>query len=134
MTSKAVLIRNIAGGLAIAVIAGVLISQYLTTSQFTRLADEIDRTPIRVDQSVLESYTGTYELRPGFRVNVTATETGLLAQATNQTQVAFHPATQTVFFNDITPLLMKFEQDEQGNVTGFQALEPGRNRLAVRVE
>ena len=70
----------------------------------------------------------------GFVVEVTMLDGRLFAQATQQQRVEFHPATERIFFNDITPLLLKFEADADGQVQSFLALEPGRTRVATRIE
>ena len=120
--------------MAIAIAAALLPFgfQYFRSSEFTSVLGTIDRQKVPVDPRVLEDYVGIYQLRPGFEVEVTAFNGKLFAQATSQQRIEFHPASDTVFFNDVTSLLMQFERDERGEVVRFRALEPGWTRVASR--
>ena len=126
------------GILIIVVVVGVLLVpfaiQYFESSEYASVSQSISREKVSVDPRVLERYVGTYQLREGFVVEVTTLDGRLFAQATQQQRVEFHPATERVFFNDITPLLLKFEADADGQVQSFLALEPGRTRVATRIE
>ena len=123
---------------AIALIAGAVLIpfalQFFESSGYTSVSESITRQRVPLDPRMLEEYVGTYRLRPGFEVVVTAIDGTLFAQATQQQRVEFHAASDTVFFNDITPLLLQFERDSRGEVRRFRALEPGRTRIATKVE
>ncbi len=108
--------------------------QYSESSQYTTLSKSISRQKVSIDPDTLSDYVGTYQLRSDFVVEVTVLNGKLFAQGTQQQRVEFHPASESVFFNDITPLLLKFERDDEGIVRRFLALEPGRTRVAVRLE
>ena len=107
--------------------------QYFESSEYASVSESISREKVSVDPLVLERYVGTYQLREGFVVEVTTLDGRLFAQATQQQRVEFHPATEKIFFNDITPLLLKFESDADDQVQSFLALEPGRTRVATRI-
>ena len=108
--------------------------QYFESSEYSSVFKSITRQRVPVDAQVLKDYVGTYQLRPGFNVEVTSFNGKLFAQATSQQRIEFHAASDAVFFNDITPPLMKFERDDEGEVIRFRALEPGRSRVAVKIE
>ncbi len=112
----------------------ILADQYFQSSEYTRVLDNTERKKISVSPDLLAQYVGVYQLKPGFDVTVTQQGERLFAQATNQVRVEFYPASETLFFNDITPLLMQFERSASGNVDRFRALEPGRNRVATRLQ
>lgn len=67
-------------------------------------------------------------------MEVTTSNGGLFARATGQQRIEFHPVSEAVFFNDITPLLIKFEREDEGEVLRLRVLEPGRTRIAVKAE
>ncbi len=107
--------------------------QYFESSEYTSVSRLISREQVPVDPFTLEDYVGIYHLRPGFEVEVSTLNGRLFAQATQQQRVEFHPASDSIFFNDITPLLLHFERDDEGEVVRFLALEPGRTRVATKM-
>ena len=106
--------------------------QYFDASEFTTVSRSITREKVPIAPGILADYVGTYRLRADFAVEVTVSDGKLFAQGTQQQKIEFHPASETVFFNEITPLLMKFERNGEGNVHQFRVLEPGQTRVAVR--
>ncbi len=66
-----------------------LYDSWVNSSEFARVSDSIDRKPIRLENTLLEAYAGTYELRPGFAVDISHASGRLYAQATNQQKIRF---------------------------------------------
>ncbi len=108
-------------------------NQYSRSSEYSRVMETITLNRVPINSNLLIEYAGRYQLKVGFEVSVTQEDGRIFAQATDQQRVEFYPASETVFFNEITPLLMKFERDDNGAVEHFLALEPGRNRVASRI-
>ena len=91
------------------------------------------RQPAAIDTAVYAAYEGTYSLRSNFQVEISQEDGRLFAQGTQQAKVEFFPASETVFYNEITPMLLRFDSADEGVVRGFDALEAGRTRRAVRI-
>lgn len=117
----------------------VLVTSYafydltMDSSEYSRVSGSIERQAVAIDDGYLSSYVGTYQLRPGFEVEVSYSKGSLYAQATNQNKIEFLPASNTVFFNEVTPMLLKFEPEPSGMVNQFKVLEAGRSRYAQRI-
>ena len=57
-------------------------------------------TTTTVADSVLQSYTGEYELAPDFSITVTREGSHLFGQGTGQPKFELYPETQTKFFSE----------------------------------
>jgi len=67
---------------------------------------------ITVDEDVLQSYTGTYELVPGFNIVITRVGGHLFGQATGQPQFELFPTSDTDFYLKVTEAKARFDTDE----------------------
>lgn len=57
-----------------------------------------DKVVIQLPTSVLEQYVGTYEIKPGFDINIKLEGNQLIAQATGQPAFQIHPESENKFF------------------------------------
>jgi len=64
---------------------------------------------ISIDPKLLDTYTGRYELAPGFIITVTREDDHLGAQATNQAKFPIYPETDHSFFAKIAAIDITFE-------------------------
>ena len=73
-------------------------------------------TTTSVADSVLQTYTGEYELVPGFSIAVTREGGHLFGQGTGQPKFELYPETQTKFFLKVVDAKMEFIKDDKGQV------------------
>ncbi len=89
----------------------------------------VEKEAIVVASNILEKYIGTYELQPGFTIEITAKGNQIFAQATGQGQFEIYPESETEFFFKVVPAQIVFTTDESGMAQsltlhqGGQALE-----------
>lgn len=69
-----------------------------------------------VPESLLESYTGRYELMPNFILTITKQGKRLFAQATGQPKIEALPESQTKFFSKEINGTIEFVKDENGKI------------------
>lgn len=77
-----------------------------------------------IDDKILTSYVGDYELAPGFILTITKEGSQLIAQATGQGAVPIYPKSNDEFYYKIVDAQLKFytnESNEVESVTLFQA-------------
>jgi CubicO group peptidase (beta-lactamase class C family) len=67
----------------------------------------------------LNTYLGTYELKPGFDLVITRDGTHLAGQATGQPKLALLAESPTIFFSTDVDAKVEFEKDDKGAVTGL---------------
>jgi CubicO group peptidase (beta-lactamase class C family)/uncharacterized protein YneR len=72
---------------------------------------------IQVDEKILSSYTGEYELQQGFTITVTKEGKRLLAQATGQPQFELFATSETNWFLKVVDAQVEFVKDAAGKVT-----------------
>ncbi len=56
----------------------------------------------QIDEALLESYTGTYQLAPGFNIVITRKEMQLIGQATGQSAFELYPKSENEFYLTVT--------------------------------
>ncbi len=72
---------------------------------------------VSVAPAILASYTGTYQLRPGFDIAITLENGQLSAQATGQPKFPIFAESQTKFFLKVVDAQIEFVKDAAGQVT-----------------
>jgi hypothetical protein len=85
------------------------------------------RTVITVDQAVLKTYAGEYELAPGFVLTVTVEGDRIMTQATGQSKVEIFPSSPTEFFLKVVDAQLTFVKDASGAVTHLVLHQGGRD-------
>jgi CubicO group peptidase (beta-lactamase class C family) len=88
---------------------------------------------VAVDPKVLETYVGTYQLRPGYDLVVTVEDGHLMTQATGQGKVPVQAESETKFFPPF-PAEIEFFKDEQGKVTHLVVTQGGNKMTAPRTK
>lgn len=81
---------------------------------------------IQVDERVLSSYTGEYELQAGFTITVTKEGNKLFAQATGQPQFELFATSQTHWFLKVVDAQVEFVKDAAGKVTNLVLNQGGQ--------
>jgi CubicO group peptidase (beta-lactamase class C family) len=76
-----------------------------------------ERKIIDVSPKTLETYTGTYQMRPGFDMVVTLENGQLMTQATGQGKIPIFAESETKFFPKVIDAEIEFFKGEAGKVT-----------------
>jgi CubicO group peptidase (beta-lactamase class C family) len=85
-----------------------------------RASDTVtERKEVSVPPAVLQQYAGTYQLRPGFNLTITAQDGRLWAQATGQGRFSLSAESQTKFFSKDIDIQLEFSKDDKGSVTSL---------------
>jgi hypothetical protein len=80
---------------------------------------------VTVADSVLQSYTGQYELAPKFILTITKEGNNLFGQATGQGKLQIFPETQSKFFLKTVDAEVEFIKDDKGQVTKLVLYQNG---------
>ena len=88
---------------------------------------------ITVSPSVLESYVGTYELRPSFNIVVTLEDGQLMMQVTGQLKVPLFAESETEFFLKVVDAQVEFFKNEKGEVTHLMLHQNGRDTKGANI-
>jgi len=83
--------------------------------------------PISIDDTILESYVGKYELAPTFHIEITKKESQLFLQATNQPRFQVYPSSENEFFLKVVKASITFNKDEAGKVKSLTLHQNGRD-------
>jgi CubicO group peptidase (beta-lactamase class C family) len=90
------------------------------------------RVAIKVDNAVLDTYTGEYQLAPNMSFKIERGPEGLTLEPTGQPKVPLSAETETDFFLTVVDATLKFVKDESGKVTGLEFTQAGRTTKGVR--
>jgi uncharacterized protein YneR len=78
---------------------------------------------VNIDPQVLNQYVGEYEINPQFHVKVQREGNRLVGIAPGSPKLTFYAETEKDFYSKGQYLIIHFQKDESGKVTGFQ-MEP----------
>lgn len=92
------------------------------------------REAVELDPALLDRYLGTYELVPGFQIEVTREGDQLYAQATAQPRFEIFPESETRFFLEVVDAVVEFHGIEDGRADGLTLYQGGREMPGRRVE
>ncbi|MFZ1675907.1 MAG: serine hydrolase, partial [Saprospiraceae bacterium] len=82
---------------------------------------------LMVDENILSSYEGTYELVPGFDIVITRELDQLFAQATGQNKFEIFPKTTTDFYYKVVDAQIVFNKNAEGIVESLTLHQNGRD-------
>ena len=89
---------------------------------------------VLVPAEVLESYTGTYELTPNFKIVIKVKDNQLFAKATGQPEFPVFPINETRFFYKVVEAEIEFYKAENGEVESLTLFQGGREMPGKKVE
>ncbi|MFH0759467.1 MAG: serine hydrolase [Bacteroidota bacterium] len=81
---------------------------------------------IKLDQKIMERYSGVYEINPGFDITITLEGEKLMSQATGQQKFQIFPESQTKFFLKIVDAQIEFIESNDGNFDSFILYQGGQ--------
>jgi len=88
---------------------------------------------ITVDQGILQTYVGDYELQPGFIITVTAENSDLSVQATGQPMIGTKPVSNTKFRLVGVDAEIEFLSKDDGGINALKLNQNGRVMEAPRM-
>jgi len=89
------------------------------------IADVINE--IKVDEAILETYVGKYELAPSFIITVTREGTQLMTQATGQQKLPVFPKSENEFYLKVVDAQLTFNKNDEGTIESLTLHQNGRN-------
>ena len=88
---------------------------------------------IVIDETILESYVGKYELAPGFILTVTKEGNQLKTQATGQDRVDIFPKTENIFYLKVVVAQLTFNKNEDGVVESVTLNQNGQEIVGKKL-
>jgi len=85
-----------------------------------------------VPLELLKEYTGNYELKPGFVIEITLEDNKLMAQATGQEKFQIFPSSQIRFFWKVVDAEIEFIRNENGLVDSVILYQGGQEIKGTR--
>ena len=99
-----------------------------------RLKEDNPIKAIVVDDKILESYVGNYELASDFFITITKTESQLIAQATGQSEILIFPKSNTIFYLNDVEAELRFNINNEGKVESLTLFQGGQQLEGKRME
>ncbi len=88
---------------------------------------------VDVDDTILETYVGKYELVPGFEITITKEEKKLFLQATGQPKFQVYPSSEKDFFLKVVKASITFNKDDKGNIKSLTLHQGGIDQEAKKL-
>ncbi|MFK5973649.1 MAG: serine hydrolase [Flavobacteriaceae bacterium] len=89
---------------------------------------------ISINEKVLETYTGKYQLAPNFILSISKDGNQLKAQATGQAEVSVFPKTENVFYYKVVEAQLTFNQNEEGEIESVTLNQGGMELIGKKIE
>lgn len=90
------------------------------------IESERPKEDITINEDILSTYIGDFELQPGFIINISENDGKLLAQATGQPQVELNPLSETEFEIVGVEAKIKFIPNKGKNIELFKLHQGGQ--------
>ncbi len=88
---------------------------------------------ISVDNALLESYEGKYELAPGINITISAHDGQLKAQVTGNRELPIFPKSNNVFYYQVEQAQLTFNENKNGVVESMTLLQPAQERILKKL-
>jgi len=88
---------------------------------------------ITIDDKVLQSYVGNYELSPGFVITVSKDGNQIKAKATGQEEYEFYPKSESIFYAKEVDIQISFNLDKDGQVMSLTLLAGGQESTGLKL-
>lgn len=89
---------------------------------------------ITLENSVLESYTGKYQLAPAFFITISKKDNQLFIQATNQPEFEIYPSSINEFFLKVVEATIVFNANDSGEIESLILNQNGQTLPGKKVE
>ena len=87
-----------------------------------------------VDDAILVSYIGKYELQPGFIIEITKEGSQLSGQASGQPKAEIYPKSDTAFYLKVVEAQIHFNANKEGVVESLTLKQGGQEMVAKKLE
>jgi CubicO group peptidase (beta-lactamase class C family) len=87
---------------------------------------------VKVDEQILQTYTGTYEIVPGFNIVITRDGSRLFGQATGQGQFELFPKSTSEFYLKVVEARVEFKSGSDG-IMGMTLYQNGQVMPGKRI-
>ena len=118
-------------------ITGLEFKSGITPYEYWKKVDKestVSSKEIKIDEKILKSYVGVYEISPNFSIVVSVKDGALKAQATGQAEFDLYAESETRFFLKVVEVQMDFVKDGQGKVTHLVLHQGGQDVKANKVK
>jgi tetratricopeptide (TPR) repeat protein len=88
---------------------------------------------VTVEDDILESYVGKYELAPGFVLTVSKYNSQLKAQATGQSEQPIFPKSKNVFYYKVVEAQLTFNLNEDGIIESVTLFQGGQEIFGKKI-
>ncbi|RLD27476.1 MAG: serine hydrolase [Bacteroidetes bacterium] len=92
----------------------------------------VAKEAIAVDPKTLVKYIGTYEIQPGFNIEITTEGNQIYAEATGQPQVEIFAENETTFFLKVVPAQIIFTTDVDGVAKSLTLHQGGQEMMGKK--
>ncbi|NQY05223.1 MAG: DUF3471 domain-containing protein [Flavobacteriaceae bacterium] len=89
---------------------------------------------VRLSETVLERYVGTYELTPTFLITITRKDDQLFGQATGQNQFELFPRNETKFYLKIVEASITFSVNNKNETVSLTLHQGGFDQKAKKIK
>ena len=89
---------------------------------------------IIIDDKILQSYIGKYELAPEFVITISKNGSQMIAQATGQGEFEIYPKSDNVFYLTVVEAQVTFNSNEEGQVVSMTLLQGGQKTTGLRLK
>lgn len=113
--------------------ADLLLQLYGQTGRRESSIIDAGRTPVEIEEHLLASYTGRYELSPGMVFDVKHSGGHLDIRLGNQPRFPAFPESDSKFFFEIVDAQITFLRNEAGTVVALMLHQGGRDQEAKRI-
>jgi CubicO group peptidase (beta-lactamase class C family) len=93
-----------------------------------------ERASITLDAETLKQYIGSYELQPGFVIELSTEGDQIFAVATGQPQFEMFAEKVDRFFLKVVPATMDFNKDENGVIESLTLHQGGRDMVGKKIK
>lgn len=93
-----------------------------------------EKKPVEVDAATLQQYVGSYELQPGFIIEITTTGNQIFAQATGQPKFEIFAEKPGTFFLKVVKASMDFNKDAGGKVISLTLHQGGQDLEGKKIK
>lgn len=87
-----------------------------------------------IDDKILQTYIGKYELAPEFVITVSKDGSQMKAQATGQSEFEIYPRSENVFYLKVVEAQVTFNKNEDGMVVSMTLLQGGQETTGLKLK
>lgn len=91
-------------------------------------------TEVKVDETILDTYVGEYEINADFTFTITRVESHMFLQATGQEKVEIFAEKENKFFLKVNDAVLEFIKDDTGKVVKAILTQSGRSTDAKKIK